>query len=659
MLKLRSIFSDCALFQQQSRLDIHGQAAANIDIQLSLMKENAAVLEAESVSDAKGAFVISFLTPPASMERYSIVITAKEECVTLSDILFGELFLASGQSNMGLENQFMTDCIDYLDEMRDMPIRCYAQETPTEFTFEPNDSCGGRWIEITDQKAFQAVSAVATAFSKQLYERLTESGEACPVGFLSVLHGATQINGWVSREALENDPIIRAYETKMGTFPTKENWNTFGENNFHQLSAMYNTKIYPLIGIKLRGVLWYQGENECDAEYKAQIYQRDMQLYYKVYSRLFAPCDGKPFMMNCCLLYPFYYGGSGETNIGWLNQAIINACSVQPEQFCFVPTADLTPSWCYGFNHPIHPTNKYTVGERLANLVCSNTYGHPGQISPATLESYAREKNRILIRFRHVGSGLWIDGKSVRGIYIAGRDGLYLHAQAAIVSQDTLAVYHPHLPDPMHVAYAFADFEAEVNLWAGEYPVAPFSTQQNEYFRIEGKPWLDLYRDNVWENRSKQDTTDYFYHPIYKPCAESEVCKDTALTLSGMALHIGGTSHRFGTYVTASVSNRLDLMRYRALRFLLLNCPKDGCQLELLIVKGEMEEVTTLTLPAVMIEEQNYGWKEFEVSFAPLHPMNLPIEAIKQMRFWFDTGDCPYAFVNMEQLQLLPGQTTE
>jgi sialate O-acetylesterase len=645
MIKLPSVFSDGALFQHNAVLAIRGHASAGVRAAAAVIKNGTAVSSAEADCGSDGRFEITVRTPAASFDTYSITISAGDDTVTLGNIMFGELWLASGQSNMELTNIFMTDCDEYLAALGGYKLRYFAQEygDGTVFPYDGSDELGGRWSDSSDTAAMRQISAAGTAFMKQIYEYLNRCGDRIPVGILNASWGGTPIGGWIPRDELLADDEIRAVLEKTGRVPSPDNWNSYGDVNFQQMSAMYNRKIHPLLGVKIRGVIWYQGENDCGGEHVLNVYARYLRLYRSVYKKLFA-CDRDRFMMISSLLYPWPYGESGETCMGYVNNAFIECAAEEPEAFAFAPIADLSPVWGYHLNnHPIHPTNKYEVGRRLGMLAETGCYGREGQSAPATLRSCAADGRRLILTFDNTGTGLRVEGRKARGLYICGADGIYLPAEYEIIAPDTLAVSYPFIEKPVHAAYAFNSFEPGCNLYAGDYPVAPFKTDWSRFIKIEAKPWMNMENDAVWVNSMRGDVLDMFYHSIWQPCSDSEICFDTAFTLEGRSLRIYSDNAGFGVSVKSYYGNRLALSDFAALRFNLLNCR--GLSVSLICETGDRE----IEIEASRLHDVRGGWSTWEARLDALAGAEAG-----RMTFRFRHENNPYTFVNMESLYLVP-----
>ena len=647
MIRLPSVFSSGALFQQNSALTIRGYAdGAGVTVRLlsgtQLIRETYASVNG-------GRFAAELTTPSASLREYTLALTDGDSTLTLEHILFGELWLASGQSNMEFQNASMPGCDAFLRKLDGMPIRFFHQDYPrgggaSAFPRTPSDELGGVWGSTADTALLRDISALGTAF---LHELSHYFRNRIPVGILNASWGGTPIIGWLPEEAVQKDAALCAKLEQLGVPAQLQNWNGRGDTNYQQPFAQYNCKIAPLLGVRVRGVIWYQGENDCGAEFSARVYRQYLACYHKAYAERFA-ADALNFMMISSLLYPWTYGASGETNLGYLNQAFIDTAAEQPHKFAFMPIADLPPVWSYHTsNHPIHPANKYDVGYRLALLAETNSYDRGSQRTPATLDSFEKDGSRLILRFKHASSGLYVRGTHIRGMYVAGKDGLYMPAECEILAPDTLAVWHPYLANPENAAYGYASFEEGINLFAGEFPAAPFATEPEKRIVIEGKPWLDLTRQSLWCECCRANVNDVFYHPVWQPLGASELCTDSAFTQCGGSLRISSDDAEFGVSVKAYKYNRLDLQNYAALRIKLFNVHSLDARLSL-DYEGRPEP---FELPFVQKEDAGDGWFFYEVPLG-----ELPAGEIRRMSFRFSQPDTPLHFVNLESPVLIPKQ---
>ncbi|MBQ3636978.1 MAG: hypothetical protein II953_01320, partial [Clostridia bacterium] len=256
MLSLPSIFSSGALYQANAPLTVHGRTDPAVPVTVRLSAGNGTVFsEAAAESGPDGSFSAVLTTPEASFAEYVLTVAAGEECHTAEHILFGELWLASGQSNMELTNVFIPDAELLYDAVAGKKIRVFSvsYDVPeNRFPWEPDEYTRGEWIGAEDRRGLSNVSAMGLKFVEQLYAALNRNAEI-PVGFLNASWGGTPISGWLPRDAVLADEHMKEIAARTGCLAEFEKWNTRGDLNFQQPAAQYNLKIAPLHGVKVRG----------------------------------------------------------------------------------------------------------------------------------------------------------------------------------------------------------------------------------------------------------------------------------------------------------------------------------------------------------------------------------------------------------------------
>ena len=647
MIKLPQVFSSGALYQASSSLVVSGTASFRDEIRVSVVAPGGEEIASSSCSAGEGgAFSVSVSTPEASFIRYSLVLSGGGETVRLDDILFGELWLASGQSNMELTNAFIPDADKLYEAVSGKYIRVYnvSYDVPDNlFPWEPKTDQPGRWIGADDAGGLANVSAMGLKFVCDLYSVLND-GREVPVGFLNSSWGGTPITGWLPRDEIEADPAMTEICRRVGTFPDAEKWNTRGEGNFQQPCAQYNLKIAPLTGVKVRGVIWYQGENECGAEYHNRVYADYLRFYHKVYSRRFGADPGSFFMISS-LIYPWTYGPSGECSLGYLNDAFVTTAKESPDKFAVIPISHLEPDWAYHKNnHPIHPTNKYCVGEYAARLAMTNVYGADGAKSPSYLRSWRIEGSRIKLDFTDDGGKLHVGaavGERLRGMYIAGENGVYLPAEYEITGDYTMDIWCGEIPEPKNAAYGIQSMEPKINLFAGDLPAAPFFTDREACLNIEARPWYDCGASSRWASKLHDDVLDLFFRPVFEPLSDSEICPDTAFRrIDAASLRVAGENADFGCFVRSYPYQKLDFEKFSGLRVHLFNT--DRLEATLVLVAGD----TKLYLPLVREGDLGAGWGVYSAVFPKLD------REIDRMEFRFRREAVNYRFVNIEHPRL-------
>jgi len=659
MIKLFSVFSDNALFQAESILTLRGYAVPSAQLYAIIERSDKTVVSrSTAASDKAGFFAITLNTPCPSFDTYTITVTCGDTQATLQNVQFGELWLASGQSNMEMTNVEQPEYHKILSELEGKMIRVYNVSQANDFPAEPKEDVPGHWIVTdADNKSWARVSACATAFCIRMADRFLRMKKEIPIGFVNVAVGGTPIMSWMPLDLLLQNKKALEMIDEMELLPVAEKWRS----HFQNPAAMYNTKITPLIGLKFRGNLWYQGCNDLYTEFEKRYYQEFQQLLYTHYAELFA-ADDTNFPMLSVLLFPASWGCDGECFVGYLNCAIIRNEKTSPDTFISCPISDFSPSWASNRNNDFtHPTNKYRVGFRMADIAAPRIYGDIGQREIAILDSYRIEDDRMILTFTNRESDIFVKGDHVHGLYIAGENRLYLEAECEVLSPNTLAVWHPYLKKPCHCAYAFASFIAENNLFCGEFPVAPFATDYDntEMIIIKGKPFIHFDLTSIWEFGLllPEWNSDSYFRPIWRPLFDSDVCQDRGFVEvtegKKYSLRIGGDQGKIGAYVKSSKFYSLDLQNYETLIMDLYARGTVKGHIEICYPKDtpDIGMCRTIVRSFEPIDGAPYMFQRYKANLDDL-PDDEEISALK---FVFEVEDSWRTyFVNIAKLELVP-----
>ena len=647
MLRLASVLSHHALFQHSAPLGVRGETDAPA-VTVRIERAGALLSEACGTVGEDGRFTVRVMTPSASFEPSTLTVTAGEETVTVSDVLFGELWLAGGQSNMELPNFEHSEYESLRLRFAEAGIRAY-QPTPIDIDApaldEPDFLGEGAWSGPRDAE-FGTASALASIFSAILSEEL-----GVPCGFLNVNRGATRIETWLPTEELTEELV--AYQKKIGRYPTKENWNSFTEaelfqyRNFNQLSACERKMAAPLYGVSVRGMLWFQGCSNCTVECEHGMYAKTLSLLHRVWRERYG-IPGQPFPALLSTIYPHVYGKETIAH-GRFNQALVDLVRAEPESYYLLTNNDLSPIWAvHAKDHPVHGIHKYPLGERFARVALASVYRGEPRCDAPILSGVERHDGYLLLRFSEVRDTLSFRGGHVRGLYVAGEDGKYLPADAEVVAPDTLRVFHPAIPKPCEAAYAMVSNEIFVaDLQANGMAVAPFMTAPREEWPsivIEARPWCDLTRDYDFQYRT---STDSYPRAIYRPLAGSGLCYDDINTLGARSLRIysEGKTGPFGASYTARFGTALDFASYRALAVSAF--PARGLTPSLLLT---FADGSTKTVAGVRTSDCGKPeWAEYRFAFD-----GLPETAITEFAFLFEVAEGECAGVNIDRLYLVP-----
>ena len=657
MIKMPSVFASNALFQHSNTLTLRGTASGKLSA--GIIRADGTVFDSTAAECGEnGAFALTLKTPAASFEKYRIILRDSDDERALDNILFGELWLASGQSNMELENFAIDGFREYIDSLKGLPLRIYLQNeldnaeqlNEGPMPMEPEDTLNGVWGEASDMKVARCASALGTAFIKKLYLRYKQAGRDIPMGFVSCSVGATRIESWLPYSDLEDDDgTAHPHENK----PDPETWNSFGWFNFLQSTALYNRKICALQGLKFYSIVWYQGESNIDRPGAYERYKRYLRRYYNTYSRLFA-ADSE-FRVVMAMLCPYSYGSNSECKMTAINNAISDMAHECPEHFTAVPSYDLPQVWGVDpFYHPIHPTNKYPFGERIADAYADG-------ITAPTFAFAAQDGKRLLLRFNDLNGELHTDGERVYGLYIRGEDTPYMEAECEIIDGEMLAAYHPYIERPVHAAYQAASLAQGGNLCGGALPVAQFCTEDPWTLELDAKPWLFTEKPESWVFNCNGDIAENDYYdcgmrPNWMPLSGSEICVDRFFKKRIASLRICGETNIFGAYFKSRRYSELDLQKYAGIRFMLFNAnavSRGGGSVRMEIrFRPERNGEYIVTRRAFRLNEPDFGWAEFALPFG-----KLPDDKIVSAALVFDTGANLYHFVCIDDLHMVPNGT--
>ena len=647
MLRLSAVFTNNALFQHSAPLSVRGECTAQT-VSVRIERGGKILSSAECAVGENGRFSAVINTPDASFEPCSMTVTAGGDSAVLTDILFGELWLAGGQSNMELPN---SEHIEY-DTLRPRfsaaGIRAY-QPTPIpmdeDALDEPDFFGEGEWSSPAD-KAFENASALASIFSAMLSEELH-----VPCGFLNVNRGATRIEAWLPREAMTEE--LTEYQKRIGRYPTKENWNTYAEEkvfqykSFNQLSACERRVAAPLYGVSVRGVIWFQGCSNCMIECEHGMYAKTISALRDAWRKSYGMPDGEfPFFFST--IYPHVYGNETIAH-GRFNQSLVGLTREEAKNYYLLTNNDLPPIWAlHTRNHPVHGIHKYQLGERFARAALASVYRKEERCDAAILSDIERCDGYLLLRFARVRDTLSFTDGNVRGLYIAGDDGRYLPAEAEVVDFDTLRVSHPAIKKPREAAFAMVSNEVYAcSLQANGMAVAPFITAPREKWQdieIQARPWCDLTRDYDFIYRSGTDSHPY---AIYKALENSGICYDDidALGKRSLRVYAEEKSMTFGVSYTSRFGAKLDFQNYSALSASIFPARALTPSLVLTFSDGSTRKIVGVRAG----EREKPEWEEYRFAFDSLSEM-----PITRFAFMFEAseGECPSA--NIDKIYLIP-----
>lgn len=373
----------------------------------------------------------------------------------VKDVLVGEVWLCSGQSNMEWAVSRSQNAEQEIAEGNHPRIRhIKIPHTPAE---EPQDRVPSDGWEAAAPETVGDFTAVGYFFARNLQDELD-----VPIGLIGSNWGGTRIEPWTPPAGFKQVPALRDLAENLEKFPEKMK---DGKINHQSPLALYNGMIHPLVPYAIRGAIWYQGESNNG---EGMLYHEKMKALIAGWREVWDRPD-LPFLY--VQLAPFHYGNKNAADLAGIWEA--QTATLKVPHTGMAVTVDI------GNVKDIHPTNKQDVGKRLALWARAKVYGQEDVVHSGPLYRGIKvEGETIRIEFDHTGSGLTSrDGEPLTWFSIAGEDRKFVEAEAEI-DGDGVIVRAEGVANPVAVRFAW-DQDAEPNLSNKEgLPASPFRTDQ-------------------------------------------------------------------------------------------------------------------------------------------------------------------------------------
>ena len=439
---LPAVYSNHMVLQQHSTIKIWGWSdpAEKITIKPSW---DTTTYFAKATSGAKWETVIN--TPKAG-GTFTITVKGNNNSIVIEDVLVGEVWLASGQSNMEMNINWGMKYDEEIKSAANSQIRFFY--IPKNTSVFPLEDVRAEWV-VCSPETMKNFSTAAYFFGKKLNAQLN-----LPVGLISACWGGTPAEVWTPEDIVLNDKILKEAAAKLKPF----DWwpSTPG--------YAYNAMIAPLTNFKIAGTIWYQGESNTEtAATYTQLFTTMISTWRKKWNTDF------PFYF--VQIAPYSYGNNNICAL--LREAQTKSTSLAKTGM--VVTSDLVDNI-----NDIHPKLKKEVGERLANYALADNYSKTNIAfkSPA-YKSMQAEKNRIRINFSDAYKGLMIKEKTATDFFIAGADKNFLPAMVKLEG-NTVVVFNKDIKEPVAVRFGFTN------------------TAMPNLFSADGLP-VNLFRTDDWE----------------------------------------------------------------------------------------------------------------------------------------------------------------
>lgn len=471
-LKLAAIFSDHMVLQNGVSVTVWGTADAGAMVSVAFAGQ-----KQSAVADGEGRWLTKLDSLAVSEAPQTMVVSCGGMEQKCEDVLVGEVWHASGQSNMEMNVGSVAAGLEVVKAQMNqwnLPAIRFRSVKPGESATPLSEVAPGSW-QLCSPSTVTNFSAAAFFFARRLHAELK-----VPVGVIDTSRGGTPIEPYIPLEAFADHSTLRR-ELELGdqndlaglkalpggVFARDANWLP---------GRLFNSRLAPLARFPVRGVIWYQGESNSGVEEDPREYEQKMRALMNGWRAAFHQEK-----------LPFYFvqlpvGGAGD-NWPQLREEQ-RRCAGLPHAGMAV-TIDLEGS-------DIHPLNKVDVGERLAKWALAKDYGQPIAFSGPLFSRAEMADGKFLVHFEHVGSGLMVGKKvglevpvetpgiALKHFELQNEAGAWFPADAEIAGQ-VVIVKSAQVQNPRSVRYAFSKVPLGCNLYNRDgLPGAPFTTEEKK-----------------------------------------------------------------------------------------------------------------------------------------------------------------------------------
>ncbi len=485
-VKMPALFSNHMVLQRDTSVPVWGWADPNEAVSLEIAGQ-----KVSTTANPNGKWSVKL--QPMSQPGPHLLIIKGSNTITIEDVLIGEVWLASGQSNMAMTVGASNHAKTEIAAAQFPQIRTFlVARNPAE---SPQEDCKGNWVVCSPATA-GTFSAAGYFFAREIHQPLQ-----VPVGLINSSYGGTPIEAWTSMPVQEGKPELdavfkpwrnllskpydpdeaykkyekhlaawklaeekRLIEGKRASYPPQPPVHPRKDQKYP--ANLFNGMIAPLIPYCIRGCIWYQGENNCQPGL-SKLYQMQLPLLISDWRKRWGQGDF-PFAW---VQLPYYKPQASDPNVPseWalMRESMRHSLSVANTGMAI--TIDT------GDSNNIHPMDKQPVGKRLALWAKAKVYGQDIPYSGPLLASHTIDQNQMTLSFHHAEGGLKVKGETLKGFTIAGADQKW-HIANARITGNQIIISSAEVTSPVAARYGWAD-HPECNLYnQSDLPASPFRT---------------------------------------------------------------------------------------------------------------------------------------------------------------------------------------
>ena len=434
-IELSNLFSDNMVLQQESHVNFWGKAKKNQELIIYTSWSGKII---RTIVTDDGSWEVKIKTPSAG-GPYNIQVTCNGETKTINNVLIGEVWLASGQSNMemtlsGNNREPVNGSLDAIANSNNTKIRFF--NVKVKVSDERIDDIEGEWLEA-NFKNTPNFSAVAYSFAKYLNQVLD-----IPFGIINSPKDGSVAEAWISSDVLKK-------------ITTNKELSYYAKQPHNNPSVLFNGMINAIIPFTIKGVIWYQGEGNSG---RYQNYMKLMNGLIKNWRDEWGLGD-----------FPFYFvqlapnGSLGQGN--GTTQAFLR--EAQLRTMLSVKNTGMAVTLDIGSTITNHPPEKLLIGKRLAYWALAKNYGFNGlPHSGPVYESMKVKNNKVYVNFKFAKNGVTSYGKPLSGFEIAGEDKIFYSADALIdphwsagwENRSVLTLSNKNVPNPLYIRYGWKNY---------------------------------------------------------------------------------------------------------------------------------------------------------------------------------------------------------